>query len=182
MLWCIWLHLRYCSCIITVVPGQSVALISFKLVLLSKLCNLGNIHPIFSFLLCKVYYKCSIGQHQHHIWAGGGRHGVWDWRSSQGWWAALLLHGPGLCGCLYPISWVCEWIAPLEALVSGPGSIVCVWGVWVCVYCVHLWVSPCWASVRVFICVHEDGHVCLCLCVPVFLCLRVRLGLSIQLF
>lgn len=36
--------------------------------------------------------------------------------------AALLLHGPGLCGCLYPISWVCEWIAPLEALVSGRGG------------------------------------------------------------
>lgn len=39
--------------------------------------------------------------------------------------AALLLHGPGLCGCLYPVSWVCEWIAPRHSpcqwLVSPPG-------------------------------------------------------------
>lgn len=88
--------------------------------------SFATFHPIFSFLLRKLYYKCTIEQYQHHIWAGGVEHGVWGWRSSQGWWAALLLHGPGRCGCLYPISWVCEWIAPLEALVSGPGNIVCV--------------------------------------------------------
>lgn len=158
--------MRYCSCIITVVPGQSVALISFKLVLSSKLCNLGNIHPIFSFLLHKVYCKCTIEQHQHHIWAGGVRHGVWGWRSSQGWWAALLLHGPGLCGCLYPISWVCEWIAHLEALVSGPGSIVCVWGVWVCVCtafiseCLH--VGQVWEYL--YVCMRMGMYACACVC------------------
>lgn len=151
-----------------VVPGQSVTLISFKLVLLSKLCNLGNIHPIFSFLLCKVYYKCSIGQHQHHIWAGGGREA----------WGLGLAFQPGLVGCS-AAAWTRAvwWSLPhlMGLWVDCPSGGIGVWtweysvcmgSVSVCVLHSSLSVSMLGKCESVYMCAWGWACMLVCACFP----------------
>lgn len=94
--------------------------------------------------------------------------------------SSLLLQERGRYAHLHPrnISWVWGWMAP-EAMVPGTGSVEYVRGV--CVTCSFLFVSvlgECWA----FVCVsmRVGMHVCICVCLPVFVYMsdRVRLHLS----